>query len=83
MGRIFFLVVLAAMAMATNGLLMVNKEGILVSSKPSADGWKMTCTYYTPFELSTIEIPHYMHCDPRRQQDGGRKAAQFFWEHRT
>ncbi len=69
MRTVITFVVLFGTAMAINGPLYLNGEGIRISEDVSADRWSKVCTYYTPFRTFTVKKPLYSVCDTRRPID--------------
>jgi len=67
MRTVITFVVLFGTAMAINGPLYLNDQGMLISEDVSPDRWSKVCTYYTPFRTFTVKRPLYSACETRRQ----------------
>jgi hypothetical protein len=53
-------------AMAINGPLYINGEGVRIGDQVSADRWSRVCTYYTPFRTFIVKRPLSSVCEFRR-----------------
>lgn len=83
MKTVYLVIIVCTIGVVLNLPLMVRNEQMLISTSRTEDGWKMRCVYYKPFELRTVEIPHYQKCEPVRREDTNRRQGTFFWEQKA
>jgi hypothetical protein len=83
MKKLFFFIGLFSLGASLNIPLLLRNEEVLVTTRSTDNGWKQQCVYYKPFEVRTIEIPHYQRCEKVRQEDTTKRPGSFFWEQKA
>ena len=83
MKGIWLFIIACAIGVGLNIPLLVNNEEILISTSSLESGWKTRCVYYKPFDVVTVDSPHYQSCSRVRQENPVKRPGQFFWEQKA